>query len=277
MKRVAIQGYEGSFHQLAARAYFGNDVEVIPCATFRGVIKTASGGGQHTGGIMAIENSIAGSILPNYNLITGSGMVITGEIFLKIRQNLMVSPGVTLDDIREVRSHPMALLQCLGYLDAHKWKLVETEDTALSAKDISRHKSKHVAAIASELAATLFDLDIVAGDIQDEKNNYTRFLVLQNKRSELPDASPDKASIHFHIKHESGSLAKILTCFADHSINLTKLQSFPVPGSRWKYSFHTDLEFEDQSQLHKALEKAEKFLEKIKVLGIYKKGKTIQK
>jgi prephenate dehydratase len=277
MKRVAIQGYEGSFHQLAARAYFGHDIEVIPCASFNAVIKTAIGGGQQTGVIMAIENSIAGSILPNYNLITGSGMVITGEIFLKIRQHLMVSPGVTLEDIREVRSHPMALLQCLEYLDAHKWKLVETEDTALSAKDISRHKSKHVAAIASELAATLFDLDIVAGDIQDEKNNYTRFLVLQNKRSEFPEASPDKASIHFQIKHETGSLAKILTCFADHSINLTKLQSFPVPGSRWKYSFHTDLEFEDQSQLHEALAKAERFLEKIKILGIYKRGKTIQK
>jgi prephenate dehydratase len=277
MKRIAIQGYEGSFHQLAAHAYFGSHVEVIPCATFRGVIKTASDSKSSNGGIMAIENSIAGSILPNYNLITGSGMVITGEIFLKIRQHLMVSPGVELEDIREVRSHPMALLQCLDYLDNHKWKLVETEDTALSAKEIARHKSRHVAAIASELAASLFELDIIAGDIQDENNNYTRFLILEKIGAAVSGVEPDKASIHFQIRNETGSLAKILTCFADHSINLTKLQSFPVPGSKWKYSFHADLEINDVSQLNDAIHHAGKFFEKIKILGTYKKGKTIQK
>src|SRR5689334_20238610 len=174
--RVSIQGYEGSFHQMAARQFFGKDIEVIPCATFRDVVKIAANKKESDGGVMAIENSIAGSILPNYNLLQKSNLRIIGEVYLHIRQNLMVNPGVTLEDIREVHSHYMALQQCLEYLDKYNWKLVETEDTALSARNIHIHKSKHIAAIASKLAAELFGLHIIAPSIHTMKNNYTRFL-----------------------------------------------------------------------------------------------------
>src|SRR6201985_50775 len=160
--RVSIQGYEGSFHQVAARQFFGEDVEVITCATFRDVVRIASNGKESDGGVMAIENSIAGSILPNYNLLQKSDLRVVGEIYLQIGQHLLVNPGVKLEDIREVHSHHMALLQCIDYLEKHPgWKLVETEDTALSAKHLHQHRSKHVAAIASTLAADLLGLTVL--------------------------------------------------------------------------------------------------------------------
>ncbi|MBD0277246.1 MAG: chorismate mutase, partial [Flavisolibacter sp.] len=151
-KRVSIQGYEGSFHQMAAQAFFGKEVEVIPCATFREAVKIAGNEKESTGGVMAIENSIAGSILPNYTLLQKSNLRIAGEVYLQINQHLLVNPDVQLEDIREVHSHPMALQQCLDFLDTKEWKLVETEDTALSAKQVHRHRSKHIAAIAGKLA-----------------------------------------------------------------------------------------------------------------------------
>src|SRR6476469_611934 len=150
--KVSIQGYEGSFHQMAAQQFFGKNVWVIPCATLREVIKLAQNKKESDGGVMAIENSIAGSILPNYNLLQKSNLKIIGEVYLQIKQNLMVNPGVKLYDIKEVHSHPMAIQQCLDYLDKHNWRIVETEDTALSAKHIQKHHSKHIAAIASKLA-----------------------------------------------------------------------------------------------------------------------------
>src|SRR4051812_36766298 len=165
VQKVSIQGYEGSFHQVAAQQFFGRHIEVIPCATFRDVVKIAGNKKESDGGVMAIENSIAGSILPNYNLLQKSNLKIVGEIYLQIRQNLLVNPGVTLDDIREVHSHPMAIQQCFGFLDKYNWKLVETEDTALSAKYIHQHRSKHTAAIASKLAADLYGLDMIAPNI----------------------------------------------------------------------------------------------------------------
>src|SRR5688500_5532415 len=177
--KVSIQGFEGSFHQVAAQQFFGKTVEVITCTTFRDVVKIASNKKESDGGVMAIENSIAGSILPNYNLLQKSNLKITGEIYLQIRQNLLVNPGVKLEDIREVHSHSMALQQRLEFLDKYNWKLVETEDTALSAKHIHQHHSKHIAAIASKLAAYLFNLEVLAPNIHTLKNNYTRFLVLQ--------------------------------------------------------------------------------------------------
>src|SRR5687767_10680092 len=164
-KGFAIQGYEGSFHQVAAEQFFGKKVNVIPCAGFRDLVKIAGNKKESKGGVMAIENSIAGSILPNYNLLQKSNLVIVGEIYLQIRQNLLVNPGVKLEDIREVHSHTMALQQCFDFLDKHKWKLVETEDTALSAKHIHQHKSTHIAAIASRLAAELFRLKVISPNI----------------------------------------------------------------------------------------------------------------
>ncbi len=274
-KRVSIQGYEGSFHQVAAQQFFGKDVTVIPCATFRDVVKIASNKKESDGGVMAIENSSAGSILPNYNLLQKSNLQIVGEIYLQIRQNLLVNPGVSLADIREVHSHPMAIQQCLEYLDKFDWKLIETEDTALSAKHIHQHRSKHIAAIASKLAAELFDLNVITPNIHTMKNNYTRFLILQREDFAEKVDQADKASVNFHTDHSRGSLAKVLTRIAEGGINLSKLQSFPIPGSDWKYSFHADMEFETMDQFNEVIENIKKITADLKVYGVYKKGKTV--
>ena len=273
-KKVSIQGYEGSFHQIAAQEYLGKDTQVIPCDTFREVVKIASDAKQSDGGFMAIENSIAGSILPNYTLLQKSKLKIAGEIYLQIHQNLMVNPGVVMEDIREVHSHPMALLQCMDYLEKHpSWKLVETEDTALSAKHIHQHRSKHVAVIASKLAAELFDLKLIAPKIQSNKNNYTRFLFVQPVNVKNEEAN--KASINFYTDHSKGSLARVLTKIAEQDINLSKLQSVPIPEEEWKYSFHADMEFDTIDQYEKVMAKIKPITESLTVLGVYKKGKTI--
>ncbi len=268
----AIQGYEGSFHQMAAQQFFGKDVEVLPCATFRDVIKIASNKKESDGGVMAIENSIAGSILANYNLLQKSNLKIIGEVYLHIKQNLLVNPGVKLEDIREVHSHTMALQQCYDFLDKHKWKLVETDDTALSAKHVHQHKSKHIAAIAGKLAADLFQLEIIAPNIHTMKNNYTRFLVLQRQDMAKPVEDANKASVNFHTDHSRGSLAKVLTKISDGGINLSKLQSFPIPGSDFKYSFHADMEFENTNQFENVIEQIKPLTEEIKIYGVYKRG-----
>ena len=271
--RVSIQGFEGSFHQEAARLFFGKNVEVICCATFKEVIKIAENKNESSGGVMAIENSIAGSILPNYNLLQKSSLTVIGEVYLQIKQNLMVNPGVQLEDIREVHSHPMAIQQCFGFLDKYNWKLVETEDTALSAKHIHQHRSKHIAAIASKLAAEIYQLNMIAPNIHTLKNNYTRFLILQrqDKPMEIPGAN--KASINFYTDHSKGSLAKVLTTIAGAGINLSKLQSFPIPGSDWRYSFHADVEFENVAVFNTMIDEIKKITQALKIYGVYKKGK----
>ena len=275
-RRVSIQGYEGSFHQVAAQQFFGKDVEVITCATFREVIRVASNRKESDGGVMAIENSIAGSILPNYNLLQKSNLRVVGEIYLQIKQNLLVNPGVGLEDIREVHSHPMALLQCIDYLEKHpNWKLVETEDTALSAKHLQQHRSKHTAAIASRLAAELFGLEVLAPSIQTMKNNYTRFLILQREENAMVVSNPNKASVNFHTDHSRGSLARVLTKIADGGVNLSKLQSFPIPGSEWEYSFHADMEFDSMEQFNEVIAAIKPITAELRIYGTYKKGITI--
>ncbi len=271
--RVSIQGFEGSFHQEAARQFFGKGVEVICCATFREVVKIAGNRRESEGGVMAIENSIAGSILPNYTLLQKSGLRIVGEVYLQIRQQLLVNPGVQLADIREVHSHPMAIQQCLDFLDRHNWRLVETEDTALSAKLIRKHHSKHIAAIASKLAAEIYGLDILAPNIHTLKHNYTRFLILRRAGEVEESASANKASINFHTDHSRGSLARVLNCIADAGINLSKLQSMPIPGSDFRYSFHADMEFDDRKQLDQALTELDNRTASLQVLGVYKNGR----
>lgn len=270
--RVSIQGYEGSFHQVAAQLFFGKETTVIPCANFRDVVKIASNKKESEGGVMAIENSIAGSILPNYNLLQKSNLKIVGEIYLQIKQNLLVNPGVQLEDIREVHSHPMAILQCLEYLEKYNWKLIETDDTALSAKHIHQHRSKHVAGIASKLAADLFSLNVIAPNIHTMKNNYTRFLILQREDMAKPVLDANKASVNFHTDHSRGSLAKVLTAIADGGINLSKLQSFPIPGSDFKYSFHADMEFDTLEQFNKVIAEVKPLTAGLRVYGTYKQG-----
>jgi prephenate dehydratase len=270
--RVSIQGYEGSFHQMAARQYFGKDVSILPCGNFREVVRTAADERQTDGGVMAIENSIAGSILPNYNLLEQSSLQVVGEVYLQIGQNLLVNPGVKLEDIREVHSHPMAILQCIDFLEKHNWKLIETEDTALSAKNVHQHKSKHIAAIAGKLAAELYQLDVLAPNIQTLKNNYTRFLILQRKETAQQEMKADKASVTFRTDHQKGSLSKVLNVIAEAGINLSKLQSMPIPGSNWQYMFHADMEFDTLQQFEKTVEGMKSRTQSLKILGVYKNG-----
>jgi prephenate dehydratase len=274
-KRIAIQGYEGSFHQEAARQFFGPQVQVLPCATFRELVSIAANKKESDGGIMAIENSIAGSILPNYGLLQSKKLRIVGEVQLQIKQQLLAKPGVTMADIKEVHSHPMALLQCMTYLENNPhWKLVETEDTALSARHLQQYNRKHTAAIAGKLAAQLFGLQVLAPNIHTMKQNYTRFLVLQRPEMVVPDPSANKASINFATDHSKGSLAKVLTLIADGGINLSKLQSMPIPGTNFKYSFHADMEFESRQSFDAIIERMKAHTLDCSILGIYKNGKT---
>ncbi len=275
-KKVTIQGYEGSFHQVAARQFFGKDVSVITCDTFREVVKIGADPKLSDGAVMAIENSIAGSILPNYNLLQKSKLQVIGEVYLSISQNLLTYPGVKLEDIKEVHSHPMAILQCLDYLEKHNWKLVESEDTALSAKLVHQHKSKHVAAIASKLAAQLYDLNVITPDIHTLKNNITRFLIMVPSTNKVVIENADKASIYFQTDHSKGILSKVLAKIAQGGVNLSKLQSMPIPGSTFKYGFYADLEFENNKQIEKVLASLQELTKSFKVFGLYKKGKVVK-
>ena len=272
-KKISIQGFEGCFHQVAALQYYGKDTEVICCTTFNEVIKNTTASKQSDGGIMAIENSIAGSILPNYSLILKNNVKIVGEVYLPVKQQLLANPGVKLKDIKEVHSHYMAIQQCYGFLDKYNWKLVETEDTALSAKHIHQFKNKHAAAIAGKLAAEIYGLDIIAPNIHTLKNNYTRFLILQHQDAPSQIVNADKASVNFITGNEKGSLAKVLTLIAAEGINLSKLQSMPIPGSNFKYSFHADMEFDTAHQFNELANKLRGVTEQLIVLGIYKNGK----
>jgi len=275
-KKVAIQGYEGSFHQVAARHFFGKNVEVITCDTFRQVVQLGADAKLSDGAVMAIENSIAGSILPNYNLLQKSKLQVIGEVYLSISQNLLTYPGVKLEDIKEVHSHPMAILQCLDYLEKYNWKLVESEDTALSAKVVHQNKSKHTAAIASKLAAQMFDLNIIKPDIHTLKNNITRFLIVGPASTKTVVENANKASIYFQTDHSRGILAKVLAKIAQGNVNLSKLQSMPIPGSTFKYGFYADLEFDNKKQIEKVLEVLKGLTNNIRIFGMYQKGKVVK-
>ncbi|MGL6022319.1 MAG: prephenate dehydratase [Chitinophagaceae bacterium] len=275
-KRIAIQGYQGSFHHKAAQEWYGQDIDFIPCDTFYQLIQTTENKDICDGALMAIENSLAGSILPNYFLLQNTHhLSIQGEIYLQINQHLLVNPGVHLTDIQEVHSHHMAIQQCLQYLHQYPhWKLVETADTALSAKYIAQSKTHHIAAIASDLAAKLLHLNIISPNIHSKKDNYTRFLVLQQKNI-LHTPYANKASIYFHTDHSQGSLSKVLNIMTQYGINMSKLQSIPIPGTQFKYAFHADIEFDHLDIFFKVIEKLRPKTESILIFGIYKKGNWI--
>ncbi|MFW5819912.1 MAG: prephenate dehydratase [Bacteroidota bacterium] len=277
MKKIAIQGGYGAFHEIAAMHFFGDEpTEVLPRDTFRGLLKSLKKK-QVDYGIMAIENSLAGSILPNYNLIKESHMKITGEIYLRIRQNLVALPGQKTEDLKEVFSHPMAILQCQEFFDQYpNIKLIESLDTALSAKDISEHNILGAGAIASTLAAEKYGLDILAESIETNKMNYTRFLILKENNGirSLPDMV-NKASIHFALAHKTGSLSKILSILSYYDQNLTKIQSMPIMGRDWEYQFYADLTFDDYDWYRKSLEAIRPFTSELGILGEYEKGKSI--
>lgn len=277
MKRIAIQGGFGAFHEIAAMHYFRDrDIEILPRNTFRDMMKSLTGH-QVDYGIMAIENSLAGSILPNYGLIKESKMTIIGEIYLRIKQNLVGLPGQKVEDLREVYSHPMAILQCQLFFDDYpEIRLIESEDTALSAKEIREKNLKGIGAIASKLAAEKYELEILAPGIETNKVNYTRFLILREMNGTKPSIDHvNKASVHFALSHKSGSLSKILSILSYYDQNLTKIQSMPIMGREWEYQFYVDLMFEDYDWYKKAIEAIRPFTSELGIMGEYKKGESI--
>ena len=223
---------------------------------------------------MAIENSIAGSIMPNYTLLMESTLTIVGEIYVQIHHQLMALPGTKIEDLKEVHSHYMAIQQCRNFFASYPHiHLVETADTALAARDIALQGLKNTAAIASLTAAELYNLEILARGIETVKNNYTRFLILSRDATSVED--PNKASVHFRVSHAPGSLLKALEVISGNGLNLSKIQSFPVIEEEWRYYFHCDLEFENIDQFEKAKEGLKCVTEMLRVLGVYHKGETI--
>jgi len=275
--KIAIQGGYGAFHEIAALQYFGEeDIEIVPRNTFKDLFKALKNG-QVDYGITAIENSIAGSILPNYNLLLDSRMKIIGEIYLRIKQNLVALPGQSIKDIKEVYSHPMAILQCQVYFDDYPTiKLVDSIDTALSAKEIADKKLKGVGAISSGLAAKKYGLEIISEEIETHKLNYTRFLILHDLNgSAFKDPKVNKASLSFAVADQFGCLSKILSIFSFHEINLTKIQSMPIIGKDWEYQFFIDVEINDYSRYKYALSAIGPFTDDLHILGEYYKGKKL--
>ena len=274
-KRIVIQGGYGAFHEIAALHYFGEeDIEILPRNTFRELVKSLKEQ-QVDFGIMAIENSLAGSILPNYKLLKDSRMKIIGEIYLRIKQNLVALSGQAIGDIREVYSHPMAILQCQDFFDNHPHiRLIESLDTALSAKAISDGRLKATGAIASDLAARKFGLEMLAEGIETNKMNYTRFLILGENHHVQAEVC-NKSSIYFALAHEIGGLSKVLSILSFYNINLTKVQSMPIIGKDWEYLFYVDLEFGDHDLYEQALKAIVPFTRDLGILGEYAKGKSI--
>jgi len=268
--KIAIQGIRGSNHHQVAKDYYGDDIDLVECLSFHGLVDQLVEGSADKG-IMAIENSIAGSIIPNYALVYDKGLHIIGEHYLNIHHHLMVLKGQNLDDIEEVRSHPMALLQCREYLKTKPHiKMVEDVDTAETAKQIQEHGLKGIAAIAPKVAAELYDLDIVASEIQTIKNNATRFIIVKTKNKELPKEEINKASVRFLTDHKRGSLAAMLNVMSDCNLNLTKIQSLPIIETPWKYAFFVDVTFDGYSNFDKAKSLLNIMSEDFKVLGEYK-------
>lgn len=270
---IAIQGIKGSFHHLVAEKYFGTSTSLVECMSFDTLVDNVVSGNCNYG-VMAIENSIAGAILPNYNLIDDANLIVVGEYFLRVEHNLMALKGQKITEIKEVYSHPMALLQCKTYLRKHpNIKLIEDKDTAEVAKRISQCNLKHVAAIASVKAAELYNLNILEESIQTIKHNETRFIVLSKRNSH--DALPhlNKASIKFDLRHDRGSLASVLNVISDCGLNLTKIQSLPKIDFPWHYAFFIDVTFNDISDFKKAETIIKLMAEEFKILGVYKSAK----
>jgi prephenate dehydratase len=273
IKTVAIQGIRGSFHHIVSLQYFEKPVDVIEYMTFDGVVESLVTN-ESDAVIMALENSIAGSILPNYALINKYDLHIVGEHYLDIQHNLMALPNQTIEDIKEVYSHPMALLQCKEFFKEYPHiKLVEDKDTAEVSERIQKHQLKNVGAIASVMAAEIFELDILAHSIQTIKHNETRFAIVKRVNSEVPEHEINKASLKFEADHKRGSLATILNVMSDCKLNLTKIQSMPIIETPWKYAFFVDVTFETYADFKKAKSIIDIMAINFKVLGEYKNAK----
>lgn len=273
IKTVAIQGIKGSFHHIVSQQFFEKPVDCIDCLTFDRVVDSLITG-ESDAAVMALENSIAGSIIPNYALIDKYKLHIVGEHYLDIQHNLMAWPGQRIGDIKEVYSHPMALLQCKEFFKQHPHiKLVEDKDTAEVAERIRKQELKGIGAIASVTAAEIFELDILAHSIQTIKHNETRFVIVKRVNSEVPENEINKASVKFEANHKRGSLAAILNVMSDCRLNLTKIQSLPIVETPWKYAFFVDVTFETYNDFKKAKSLIDIMAEGFKVLGEYKNAK----
>lgn len=272
MKRVAIQGYKGSFHEEAARVFYGGEeISAVECDTF-GELFRAMESGRADAAVMAIENTLSEGLINNYELLHRYGRKINGEVYLRIRQNLMALPGQTLDAITEVRTHYMAINQTRAYFEREcPWiNLVESEDTAKSAAEIASKGLPGVGAVASSLAAELFGLEILSPGIETCSQNFTRFLVIDSVL-EIPPEEADKATLCFTLPHTPGSLARILAILSFYDINLTRIQSLPIPGRQWQYFFYADLSFASYTRYRQALDAVRPLLEDLDILGEYKK------
>jgi prephenate dehydratase len=271
-KKIAIQGVACSYHHIVSRNYFGEDISIKPCLTFDAVADELQNDSCKIA-VMALENSIAGSIIPNYAIIDQNGFHVIGEYYLDIQHQFMVLPGQDMSQIKEVHSHPMALLQCKLFLKQFPdIKIVEAEDTALIAKKIRTHHIKGVAAIASQLAAETYDLKVLYKSVQTIKDNETRFVIV-SKTPNDEKGTYNKASLKFELAHKRGSLATVLNVMSDCNVNLTKIQSMPKIESPWSYSFFVDVTFNALKDFTKAEQLLQLIAKEYKLLGIYTKAR----
>lgn len=276
MKKIAIQGISGSFHDIAVREYFkGEEIEVIDCETFKDVFETIRNDSSVLGAI-AIENTIAGSLLGNHNLLKQSGLKIAGEQKLRIKHNLVALPGQKIEEIREVHSHPIALMQCGDFLQKNKHiKAIESDDTASSAKRVAQEGQPGVAAICGEMAAEIYGLEILEKGIETNKRNFTRFLIIGDPwvvEEINKGKTRNKASIIFTLPHEEGSLAKVLSILSYYNLNLSKIQSMPLIGREWEYQFFISLSFSQYVRYAQAINAIMPLTKELQILGEYEEG-----
>lgn len=273
IKTIAIQGAQGSNHHKVARDYYGHDILLKECMSFDSLVESLLNKESHQA-VMALENTIAGSIIPNYALIDNNNLHICGERYLNIHHHLMALPNQKIEDIKEVCSHPMALLQCKAFFKKYPHiKLIEDVDTAEVAKRIAKNQLKGVAAIAPKIAAEIFELEVLEDDIQTMKDNSTRFVIIQTEQPNIGTDQINKASLKFQLDHKRGSLAAILNVLSDCKMNLTKIQSLPVIETLWKYAFFVDVTFDSYEDYKKAKSIMEIMATEFKVLGEYKNAK----
>ena len=272
--RVGIQGFPGAFHEIAARLCFeGRPIDVVPCLTFEELVEKLEAGEEMDAALMAIENSLAGSLMANYKLLDQANLMAVGEVYLRVKQNLMVLPGVKIEDLTEVHSHPVAIEQCLDFFRQYPHiQLIRTEDTALSARNIREKGLKTVGAIASTLAADLYEMEILAESIETNKKNYTRFLVLQRADQAITDPDADKVSISFGVSHTVGSLHKVLAILSAYNFNMSNIQSAPIIGQPWEYRLFIDYVAEGHVSVDQAYEALRPVTHNLKLLGAYKQG-----
>lgn len=271
-RKIAIQGVKGCFHEQAARRFYDglgcSAPEIVECDAFDHLYKNLDCGSADAA-VMAIENTVSGGLLPNFELLRKYDRKIKGEVFLRIKQNLMALPGQKLEDIKEVRTHYMAINQTREFFKSYPWiRLVESEDTAKSAADVAQNGLIGVGAVASELAAELYGLDILAGSIETCKQNFTRFLILDDAL-EIDKEKVNKASWCFTLCHKPGSLAHVLTILSFYDMNLTRIQSLPIPGQEWQYFFYVDIKFDNYLRYEQALSAVRPLMEDLNILGEY--------